>query len=289
MSRMFELMRQAQLDGDLLQKPVAPTAASGSTNSHNFELLRQAQKDEVLFDAAESNAVVSTELALSAGPSPSAGGETFKLVQRLFLAQAALAPKVVVFCAVDQRNEDSCTCAQAAELLASQPQNSSVCVVDANVARPSMHTYFDVDNGGGLSGAILDDGPVLGFTRPLNGGRLRLMCAGALSAGEDANEMLASSRLHARMSELRTKFDYILIDAPPATADSPTAYLAKLVDGFILLIEPSFTPQHAARTAKNNIEAAGGRVLGVVLLRRELHFRSRTAQGRRSSNATRNF
>ena len=161
--------------------------------------------------------------------------------------------------------------------------------MDANVARPSVHSYFHVDNGGGLSGAVLDDGPVMGFTRPLDGGRLRLMCAGAPSAGVDTNEMLASSRLHERMSELRTKFDYILIDAPPATADSPTAYLAKLVDGFILLVEPSFTPQQAALTAKNNIEAAGGRVLGVVLLRRELRFRSRTAQGRRGSKATRSF
>ena len=281
MSRMFELMRQAQLDGDLLQKPVAPTTAWGSTNSHNFELLRQVQKDELLFDTAESKAVLSTESAPSAAPSSSTAGETFKLVHRLFLADAALAPRVLVFCAVDQRNEDNCTCAQTAELLASQPQNASVCVLDANIARPSVHTYFHVDNGGGLSRAILDDGPVMGFTRPLDGGRLRLMSAGAPSAGEDANEILASSRLHARMSELRTRFDYILIDAPPATTGSPTAHLAKLVDGFILLIEPSFTPQQAARTAKNNIEAAGGRVLGVVLLRRELRFRSRTAQGKR--------
>ena len=131
---MFELMRQAQLDGDLLQKPVAPTTASGSTNSHNFELLRQAQKDELLFDAAESKAVVSAELASSTVPGSSACGETFKLVHHLFLAEATLAPRVVVFCAVDQRNEDSCTCAQTAELLASQPQNASVCVLDANIA-----------------------------------------------------------------------------------------------------------------------------------------------------------
>jgi receptor protein-tyrosine kinase len=101
--------------------------------------------------------------------------------------------------------------------------------------------------------------------------------------------MLASSRLRARITELRTKFDYILIDAPPAKAVSPTAYLAKLVDGFILLIEPSFTPQQAARNAKNNIEAAGGRVLGVVLLRRELRFRSTMARGRRSPKAAGNF
>jgi Mrp family chromosome partitioning ATPase len=75
-----------------------------------------------------------------------------------------------------------------------------------------------------------------------------------------------------------------LISAPPPITGSGTAHLATLVDGFILLVEPSFTPQQAARAAKDNIEAAAGRVLGVVLHRRELHLRSRTPQRQRNSN-----
>ena len=52
----------------------------------------------------------------------------------------------------------------------------------------------------------------------------------------------------------------------------------------MLLIEPSFTPRQAAREAKDGIEAIGGRVLGVVLHRRELPFESRVAgKGKRSS------
>jgi Mrp family chromosome partitioning ATPase len=38
---------------------------------------------------------------------------------------------------------------------------------------------------------------------------------------------------------------------------SITTHLAALVDGVILVVEPSFTPQQAAREAKDNIEAAG--------------------------------
>src|SRR6266699_5360603 len=47
-----------------------------------------------------------------------------------------------------------------------------------------------------------------------------------------------------------------------------TSCLAALTDGVILLVEPNFTPQQAARQAKQDIEAAGGRLLGVVLWRR---------------------
>jgi hypothetical protein len=38
---------------------------------------------------------------------------------------------------------------------------------------------------------------------------------------------------------------------------SITTHLAALVDGVILVVQPSFTPQQAAREAKDNIEAAG--------------------------------
>jgi protein-tyrosine kinase len=285
MSRIFELLRQAQLDGALLQRPVAPT---GATNSRNFELLRQAQKDELLFEGTESPAAVPTELAPPRPAEYSGGGETFKLVQRLFLADGAVAPRAVVFCAVEQRSEDSWTCAQAAELLASHTQGSSVCVMDANLARPSLHTYFDVENRGGLAGAILETGPVVDFTRSLGRGYLRLMSAGVLSTGADTNELLASGRLRARISELRASFDYILVDAPPAATGSITSHLAALVDGVILVVEPSFTPKQAAREAKDSIEAAGGCVLGVVLHRRGLPFRHRTGRPQRSSKPAQN-
>jgi Mrp family chromosome partitioning ATPase len=283
MSRIFELLRQAHLDGALLQRPIAPTA----TSSRNFELLRQAQKDQLLFEGTAPPAAVPTELA-PPRPAEYSGGETFKLVQRLFLADGALAPRAVVFCAVEQRNEVGRTCARVADLLASHTKGSSVCVVDANLASPSLHAYFDVENRGGLAGAILETGPVRDFTQSLGGGYLRLMCAGVLSPGADANEVLSSGRLRARMSELRASFDYVLVDGPPAATGSVTAHLAALVDGVILVVEPSFTPRQAAREAKDNIEAAGGRVLGVVLHRRELPFRHRTGQPQRSSKPARN-
>jgi MinD superfamily P-loop ATPase len=284
MSRMFELLRQAQLDGSLLQRPDAPT---GATNSRNFELLRQAQKDQLLVEHTESPAAVPTVPA-ARRPAVSSGGETFKLVQRLFLADAALAPRAVVFCAVEQRSEDNCMSARVAELLASHAEGSSVCAMDANLARPSLHTYFDVENCRGLAGAILETGPVAEFTRSLGRGCLRLMSAGVLSPGADANQVLAPERLRARMSELRAGFDYILIDAPPVAPGSVTAHLAALVDGVILVVEPSFTSKQAARDAKDWIEAAGGRVLGVVLHRQGLSFRTRTRQRQRSSKPAQN-
>jgi hypothetical protein len=91
----------------------------------------------------------------------------FKLLQRLFLARAALASRVVVCCAIEQRGENNYICAQAAELLADLTQGSAVCVVDANLDRPSLHTYFDVQNRRGLADAMLETGLILEFTQSI--------------------------------------------------------------------------------------------------------------------------
>jgi hypothetical protein len=277
MSRMFELMRRAQMDGALLQR----TSSATGTNSRNFELLRQAQKDQQLFESEP--AAVTSEPAPPL-PAQYSGGETSKLVQGLFLAGGCLAPKAVVFCAVERRSEDGWICARAAELLVSHAQGSSVCVMDANFASPSLHAYFNLENRGGLAESILENRPVGDFTRSLGRGSLRLMSAGVLSPGADAKEVLASRCLRARMSELRASFDYILISAPPATPGSAAVRLAALVDGVILVIEPRFTPRQAAREAKDNIAAAGGRVLGVVFQRHALPLRHRTGQPQRNSS-----
>jgi Mrp family chromosome partitioning ATPase len=99
----------------------------------------------------------------------------------------------------------------------------------------------------------------------------------------DYNAVLASGRLRARISEIRASFDYVVVDAPPAAASSVTGNLAGLADGVILIVEPSFTPRQAACDAKLDIEAAGGRVLGVVFDRRGLALPVGTGQPEKSS------
>jgi Mrp family chromosome partitioning ATPase len=96
------------------------------------------------------------------------------------------------------------------------------------------------------------------------------MNAGEASLGSNSGPGLASARLASRLRELRGVFDYVLVNAPAATADSVTGYLSSLADGVVLIVEPSFTSRQATREVKEEIEAAGGRILGVVLHRRAL-------------------
>ncbi len=269
MSKIFEMLQQAQRDQELLKQSVPPAAI----RSRNLDVLHRSGMDQQLFDVPLVPETSQNEPAPA--PAGFSRGETFKLIQHLFLTVNSVSPRAVVFCGVDEEGGRDWICAQTAELLAHLKQGS-ICVVDANVTSPSLHSYFGVKNGHGLSAALVEPGAVMDFTQQVGRGRLRLLNAGEPSMGLNSGPVIASTRLAGRIRELRAIFDYVLVNAPPATRNSVTGYLGPLADGVVLIVEPSFTSRHATREIKEEIEAAGGRVIGVILHRRALSLSDRS-------------
>jgi Mrp family chromosome partitioning ATPase len=283
MSRNYELLRQLHRERELFQRVRPPDA----TTNREIEVSRLAQIEKRMFEVAAPPTEAQAEPE-SPRITEFFRSETGKLVQRLFLGAGSAALRTVVFSPVEQNKEHLLISAQVADLLASHTQDS-ICLVDANLANPSLHAYFGVENNSGLAGALIDSGAIENFTRPLGRGRLQLLSAGELSKGTDLNAILASGRLRERISELGASFHFVVVAAPPATSDCITPYLAALTDGLILVVEPRFTPRHAACRAKENVRAAGGRVLGVVFRQRELRFPSWTGQTPGASKPVWNF
>ena len=262
LSQTLEALHQSRQEDALLQQAI-PATDKKSANS--LDMLCQGLRSRQRLEGAAVPAVVPK----TQRPSAFFSGENLQLVRRLFLAAGDEAPRAVVFCTVEQGSARNWISARVAELLICLTQ-SSVCIVDADLANPSLHTYFGVENGEGLARSVLERGSVQEIARSVGPNGLRLISAGALPPGGDSKSLLTSGRLDAWMSELRADFDYVVVNAPPATGNCVAACLAALTDGVILVVEPSFTPRQAAQEAKECIEAAGGRLLGVVLLRRAL-------------------
>jgi Mrp family chromosome partitioning ATPase len=266
MSRNFELLSQLHHERQLFQRVPAPDTGK----SREPEDARLAEIDQQPFDVAAPATCMppEEESARSAG---FLRNETCELVQRVFLAPGPKTLRTVVFSAVERSDHRDWISAQVADLLASSTQDS-ICLLDADLANPSLHSYFGVENRPGLAEALVEAAPIEGFIHPLGRGPLQLMSAGKLPSGTDLQALLTSGRLRARFSELAASFPYVVVNAPPATGDFMTSYLAALTDGLILIVEPHLTSRQAACDAKENVQAAGGRVLGVVLHRRAVNF-----------------
>ncbi len=81
-----------------------------------------------------------------------------------------------------------------------------------------------------------------------------------------------SSEPAATWAHLRSAYDLILVDAPPATTSPQGLAVSRQVDGVVLVIEAEDTRWPVAERVRQSIERSGGRVLGVVLNKRRYHI-----------------
>jgi Mrp family chromosome partitioning ATPase len=89
-----------------------------------------------------------------------------------------------------------------------------------------------------------------------------------LSAGRlprSAFDILNVRRLQELLRPLRERYDLILIDSPPALSLADAGVIASAADGSVFLVRWGATRKETARFATSQVEASGGRIVGVVL------------------------
>jgi protein-tyrosine kinase len=243
--------------------------------SRNFELLSQVGRMHELVQPAGEQpqaaplphaAPLPVEDSFPATPSLELTGvvrdEISKLVQNLFLS--AQGPRRVVFSGTESGSGCTWMCAHVAESLAQQGRGS-VCVVDCNLRSPGLHQQFGSQNHHGLSDALVGAGPIREYAHRLSRNLWLLSCG---SAAETGLTMLGSDRMRSRLTELRTAFDYILIDAPPLNGCNDAIVLGGLSDGVVLMLKANSSRREIARKALHELQAANVRTLGAVLNQR---------------------
>jgi protein-tyrosine kinase len=251
--------------------------------SRNFELLQNLGKEHDVFqsDLMEVSSVPLSPLSSLSPPPPplldvrpaplvlpmedAQKDEMTKLVQRLFLVPGMDAPRVIVVSGTESGSGCSWVCARMAEVLASQV-TASVCVVDANLSAPGLHTQFQTENIHGLSDALHDPESIRRFARPLGRENLSLITSGADSADRPA--LINSDRMRMRIVELRQEFHYVLIDAPAINTANDGIVLGRVADGVVVVIKANSSRREIARKAIQELENAKVRVLGAVLNQR---------------------
>ena len=249
MSKNFELMQQAGLDQSL--RPVRPVRAPEvpfsplrpAGNRH-----RNGHKKRIHLDINQF-----------------AREESLRLVQRIFLLQTQAPPRAVVFAGIDHGNGCSEICVSVAQTLANNVRGS-ICLLEANLRSPALPELFGTTNHHGLTDALLQEGPIRSFAKPLRGDNLWLLSSGSLAP--DSPKLLNSDRLKTRFAELRKEFDYVLIDAPPLTRYADAVGFGQITDGFVLILEANVTRREAALRVSENLRASGIHVLGAVLNKR---------------------
>jgi Mrp family chromosome partitioning ATPase len=237
--------------------------------SRNFELLQKIGQQQGFFETqADAQTILQEPLPVASSTlamSDTELEELTKLVQRVFMLPGNDAPHVVPFMATESGNGCSFIVARVGDVLASHV-GATICLVDANLRNPGLHSQFGVENSHGLADALRHSDPIRAFARPTSRNNLWLLTAG--SSPEEAQALLASDRMRLRLSELRTDFDYVLIDCPAMNVSNDGIALGSSADGVIVVLKANTSRRETARQALQEIQNAKTRVIGAVLSQR---------------------
>jgi capsular exopolysaccharide synthesis family protein len=155
-----------------------------------------------------------------------------------------------------------------------------VALIDADLRRPRLHTVFDRQRAPGLSDVLLGRRSTAEVLRPVGQQGLVIVPSGLPST--KAAELLSYQSFRTFIDELRSDFDWIIIDSPPVMAVADAAVLSRDATAMLFVTSAEQTSLEAAEAALNELGAVGARLLGAVLNRapitREAFYYSRYYQ-----------
>jgi capsular exopolysaccharide synthesis family protein len=234
--------------------------------SRYYELIEM-ERDQ----AFRANSTLETALSIPGEsrsrmvPPQVACDSTWELVQRVFLQQTQNPPRMVVFAAVDHGSGCSQIAASVAQTLTGKAPEA-VCLVEANFRSPALPGMLGTTNYHGLTSALLEQGGIHSFLKPVYNSSLWLLSSGPIAA--DSPNLLASDCMRRRCTELRERFGFVIVDAPPMARYMDAFILGKLCDGVVLVLEAGSTRRKAARAVVRNLRYSGIKILGAVLNKR---------------------
>jgi capsular exopolysaccharide synthesis family protein len=144
-----------------------------------------------------------------------------------------------------------------------------VCLVDADLRRPTLHDLFRLPNVEGLASALADGKPLQAVAKSCDIDKLSIVVAGR-GGQESFQDLITPERLKKVLQESEPAFDVVLFDTPPVISVADTLNVAAACDGVILVVRAGSVPFSVLRRAVEQIGQVKGRVLGVLLNRVDL-------------------
>ena len=136
-------------------------------------------------------------------------------------------------------------------------------MIDADLRRPRLHTFFGINNAVGLTNFLTTDLMLEDVILQTPVDNLYFMPSGILPT--DAAGILNSRRMSELIQDVKQRFDLIFVDSPPILGVSDASVISSEVDLTIIVVQHRKLPRNMLLRVKQSIENVGGNILGVVL------------------------
>lgn len=140
---------------------------------------------------------------------------------------------------------------------------AKVVIIDADLRRPHVHKYLELDNEIGLTSVL---GGFNTLDEAIKKHELGIDCISCGHIPPNPSELLASDKMAALVEELTKKYDYIILDTPPINVVSDAIAMSTKMDaGVALVVRQKYTTHDAIKKSKATLEFANAKLIGFVL------------------------
>jgi len=171
------------------------------------------------------------------------------------------APKSVMVTSANPSEGKSTTVANLA--IAFAQSEKRVLLVDADLRRPSLHTFFNISKSPGLTDYLLHDSIVDEVIQKNIFRGLDIICSG--TTAPNPAEIPGSLDMKTFIKMVTELYDVVLFDSAPILFATDASVLAKAVEGTILVVSAGDTRNPEIERALESLGSVGGCVRGVVL------------------------
>jgi tyrosine-protein kinase Etk/Wzc len=136
-------------------------------------------------------------------------------------------------------------------------------VLDCDFRKPRVHTFFNGKRSPGVVDYIFGRATMDEIVYPTEMKNLFYIPCGQIPP--NPTELLQSAKMTAFFAQLKTQFDYILIDSPPIVAVTDAEILARICDVTILIVSAEQTKTDMMIRVVNSLSSKNVGFIGAVL------------------------
>lgn len=178
-----------------------------------------------------------------------------------FITVAQKCKNIMITSSIANEGKTNC-CVNLALALAEA--GKSVCLVECDLRKPSLHRFINSKrNAVGLIHVLKKEVELDTAISRVNNTSMSILLAGMVPP--NPTELLESAKMKELISELEEQYDYVIYDTPPAYVISDAAVLGKYMDATFLIVKHNYTEKKVTAKAKSNLENAGVKLLGAIL------------------------
>ena len=136
-------------------------------------------------------------------------------------------------------------------------------IVNLDLRKPTLHNYFNLKNGKGMSGFLSSKESVHEIVFSTEYKNLHLIPSGIIPS--NPSELILSDRLPKLLDILKTRYDYIFIDSAPIGLVSDTIHVMKYVDMNLIVFKEGYADKSFIEGIETMIEKNSLKNVGLVL------------------------